>query len=125
MIGLAHAVAMLLVFLPQQDKTAIPTELLDLSYQQCYQPCRDGFRHQVCEALCSCSVEKMRDGLDFDRYLQLLESMSKDSLSTEDRSFLDSVAGQCSQELDRRGISIEEPVARPLEGEDIPPPPSH
>ncbi len=103
-----------------QDKTDIPQELLELTYQQCYQPCRGGFSHKVCDALCACSVDAFKARLDFEAYLALLQSMSEDRVSEADRIFLDNIAQQCSDALDKQGIQVG-PSAREDDGLPSPP----
>ena len=104
-----------------QDATPIPQDLLELSYQQCYQPCRQGFDHKVCDTLCRCSVDQFKADMDFGQYLLLLESMSRNEVSDADRDYLDGVAKQCSDALEKSGIKV---IPNTPEDDGLPQPPN-
>lgn len=88
------------------QKTEIPAELLDLDRQRCMTDCVPGFGEETCKPLCDCTVAEFKKRLDFDKYLDLSAQLSRNELTAENRSFLDSVAKYCTAQLDKAGVPV-------------------
>ncbi|MFC4347593.1 hypothetical protein ACFO5Q_07015 [Kordiimonas lipolytica] len=88
------------------QSTEIPQELLDLDRQRCLSECVPGFGEETCKPLCECTVTEFKKRLDFSRYLELSAQLSRNELSPENRTFLDTVAQYCTAELDKSGVKV-------------------
>ena len=79
----------------------IPEDLLVMDYFRCMEGCLDVSGQTSCEILCGCSMSRFRAELDLETYTALLEQMSSDEVTPENRTFLDETANMCVAELDR------------------------
>lgn len=93
----------------------VPEDLLALDHQRCMNGCVPGFGEKTCKALCDCTVSEFKKKLTFESYLDMSVQLSRNALTPELRSFLDTVANYCTAELDRQGIEVGEGTAPPAE----------
>ena len=84
----------------------IPADMLDLDRQRCENDCIPAYGETTCKPLCGCTVREYGKRLDFDAYLKLSVELSRNEISPESRTLLDSIAKMCTAELDAAGIQV-------------------
>lgn len=104
-------------FAQSQD---IPEDLLALDHQRCMNGCVPGFGETTCKPLCDCTVGEFKKKLTFESYLDMSVQLSRNTLTPELRTFLDTVANYCTSELDRQGIQVGEGTSTPPASENEP-----
>ena len=88
------------------QQSAIPQDLLDLDFQRCMRSCEPAFGATTCKPLCDCTVDEFKKRLDFANYLDLSAQISRNEVSDQNRTFLDTVANYCVAELDKAGVQV-------------------
>ncbi len=98
----------------------IPEDLLALDHQRCMNGCVPGFGEATCKPLCDCTVGEFKKKLTFESYLDMSVQLSRNTLTPELRTFLDTVANYCTAELDRQGIQVGDGGSTPPASENQP-----
>ena len=103
----------LLAFLPVGVLKAqeVPEDELVLAFSNCMTGCSEFEGRFGCEVLCGCTVERFKVELKEEEYLALLDQMNTDTVTPENRAFLDETAFLCVAEMDnlKEQYGIEDP----------------
>lgn len=80
----------------------LPADKLAQDKARCKLGCgQSGQPDDVCELVCQCTVDKFKQGLNYQRYMQLLAELEKRNVSIENQIFLTEVGNACNAELDK------------------------
>ncbi len=92
------------------SQQTLPADKLAEDKARCKLGCgQSGQPDDVCELVCQCTVDKFKQGLDYQRYMLLLDELDKRKVSIENQIFLTEVGNACNAELDK---SIPERITR-------------